>query len=351
MARFLVTGANGYLASWIVAGLLAEGHEVHGTVRDRSKPRSYRHLEQLAHADRLSLFQADLLDPDAFAAPMAGCEYVVHTASPFQIRDVTDADAQLVRPAVTGVRNVLATATRTDSVRRVVMTSSTVAVYGDTIEARGRGPFTEADWNATSTAEHQPYPYSKVLAEKAAWELAARQDRWSLVTLLPGFILGPPLDPATAGVSNTMMRNLGDGTYRHGMIDLWYGIVDVRDVARAHVAACTRASAHGRYIISNRSASFVEIAGILRDTFGDRYPLLPKRKVPKPLAWLMASSLGMTRAYIARNVGYPIELDNRRSLTELGLRYTPLEITVVEHFRQVASERSAATAAAATAPG
>jgi nucleoside-diphosphate-sugar epimerase len=335
MSRFLVTGASGYLASWIVADLLADGHEVHGTVHDRSNKRAYQHLERLEHTERLSLFQADLEDPGAFADAMAGCEYVVHTASPFHIRDIVDAEAQLVRPAVAGVRNVLGTASRTGAVRRIVMTSSTVALYGDTIEAQGRGPYTEADWNTTSSVEHQPYPYSKVVAEREAWAHAERQDRWSLVTLLPGFILGPALDPEARGVSNTMMREIGDGTYRRGMIDVWYGMVDVRDVARAHVTACTTPSAHGRYVISNRSASLVELARMLRDRFDDHYPL-PKGKAPKLFAWLLAPRFGMTRPYIARNVGYPIELDNRRSIAELGLRYTPLETTVIDHFHQVA---------------
>jgi nucleoside-diphosphate-sugar epimerase len=337
MSRFLVTGASGYLASWIVADLLADGHDVHGTVRDLQKPRSYQHLERLDHADRLALYQADLEVPGSFAAAMVGCEYVVHAASPFQIRNVTDAETQLVRPAVAGVRNVLATANGTASVRRIVMTSSTVALYGDNREARGRGPYTEADWNETSSADHQPYPYSKVLAERTAWELAGQQHRWSLVTILPGFILGPALDPETAGVSNSMMRALADGTYRRGIIDLWYGIADVRDVARAHVTACTTPAAHGRYIINGRSASFVEIASILRGSYGARFPL-PKGKAPKAAAWLLAPRLGFTRAYIARNVGYPIEIDNRRSVAELGMRYTPLETTVLDHFRQVAHE-------------
>lgn len=333
----LVTGGSGYLASWIVKSLLAEGHHVRATVRRLADRQKYQHLENLEPGrGSLALFEAGLQEPGSFAAAMAGCDYVIHTASPFVISGVKDPQAELIAPAVDGVRNVLESVNRTDSVRRVVLTSSVVAIYGDSCEARGRGAFTEADWNRTSSAEHQPYSFSKTLAEKAAWSMAGAQKRWDLVVLHPGFMLGPAVDPATSGMSNTTMRNFANGTYKSGIIDAWYGLVDVRDAARAHLNACFTPAAGGRYIISNRSASLLEIAEILRREFGGRYPL-PKRKVPKPVVWLVAPAFGFTRKYITKNVGFPIQLDNRRSLQELGLTYTPIETTIRDHFLQVIS--------------
>jgi dihydroflavonol-4-reductase len=186
-----------------VKDLLDAGHTVHATVRSTKDPKKTQRLEQLGRSQQLSLFEADLLTKGSFDAAMSGCETVIHTASPFKIERIQDAEAELLRPAVDGVSNVLESATRTPSVRRVVLTSSMVALYGDASEIRrnARGRFTEDDWNRTSSLQHQPYPYSKTLAERRAWELAKLQDRWSLVVLCPGFMLGPALDP-----SNTSSR-------------------------------------------------------------------------------------------------------------------------------------------------
>jgi nucleoside-diphosphate-sugar epimerase len=347
----LVTGANGYLASWVVKGLLDAGHAVHATVRSTRDRTKTQHLEQLARSPQLSLFEADLLTRGSFDAAMSGCETVIHTASPFKIERIQDPEAELVRPAVDGVSNVLESASRTPSVRRVVLTSSMVALYGDASEIRGsaRGVFTEDDWNRTSSLQHQPYPYSKTLAERRAWDLARLQDRWTLVTLCPGFMLGPALDPSNAGTSNTLMTRMANGGYRSGVPDMWFGIVDVRDAARAHVIAAER-DVSGRFIISGRDASLVEVAAILRRKFGEGYPL-PRGAAPKPILWLIAPRLGFTRRYIARNVGFPVRLDNSRSMRELGMTYTPLEQTVADHFQQMISTGKAAQSRGAQVAG
>jgi nucleoside-diphosphate-sugar epimerase len=145
------------LASWIVSLLLAEGREVHATGRGLSTKQKRQRLESLQKGGgKLSIFEADLLDQSAFDKAMVGCEYVIHTASPFIISGVKDPGKELIRPAVDGVRNVMGAVSRNPSVRRVVLTSTAVALYGDSCEQQGRGPFTEADWNITSSAEYQP---------------------------------------------------------------------------------------------------------------------------------------------------------------------------------------------------
>lgn len=124
---------------------------------------------------------------------MAGCELVMHTASPFLLQGVTDAQESLVRPALEGTRNVLDSVNRTESVKRVVLTSSVVAIYGDARESRDvpGGVFTEDQWNTTSSVDHQPYSYSKTVAEQEAWKYQKAQNRWDLVTIHPGLVLGP----------------------------------------------------------------------------------------------------------------------------------------------------------------
>ncbi|TXI81463.1 MAG: NAD-dependent epimerase/dehydratase family protein, partial [Cupriavidus sp.] len=131
-APVLVTGASGYIASWIVKYLLEAGHTVHGAVRDPGKKTGLEHLQKLSqeHPGRLKLFKADLLAPRSYDTAMEGCEVVMHTASPFVISGFRDANEALVRPALEGTRNVLESANRIGSVKRVVLTSSVVAIHG-----------------------------------------------------------------------------------------------------------------------------------------------------------------------------------------------------------------------------
>jgi dihydroflavonol-4-reductase len=218
------------------------------------------------------------------------------------------------------------------------------AIYGDATDGSKQGStFSEEDWNTTSTETYQPYAYSKTLAEREAWQIVRQQERWDLVVLNPGFMLGPALNPNSSAVSQTIMRNFGDGTYKNGMADIWYGFADVRDAAQAHLNAAFQPGANGRYIISGRTASLLDIATILRAEFGGTHPI-PKRKAPKPILWLLPQAFGFTRRYVARNVGIPFALYNRRSREELKVDYRPIEATVQEHFQQLfgrAESRSA----------
>ena len=132
----LVTGGNGYVASWLVKRLLELGHDVHATVRHATDPVETSHLEAIA-ADSpgaLSLYEAELLDPLGFDRAMTGCEVVFHTASPVFGRGVRDPMRVLIEPATGGTRNVLEAVNRCPSVRRVVLTSSVSAVYGDAVD-------------------------------------------------------------------------------------------------------------------------------------------------------------------------------------------------------------------------
>lgn len=332
----LVTGATGYVASWIVRYLLEDGYVVRGTVRDPGKAKGLEHLHALAaeHDGRLTLHQADLLDEGSYTGAMDGCELVIHTASPFLLGKVRDPEAQLVKPALDGTRNVLGSVDATESVKRVVLTSSTVAVQGDNVDMKGRGPFTEADWNTTSSLDHQPYPYSKTVAEKAAWEICDAQSRWDMVTINPGLVLGPALTTGSKSGSMTTMKAFIDYSLAGGAPDLEFGVVDVRDVARAHIAVAFKPDAQGRYIVNAGSTTMLKIGKTLRRRFGHSYPF-PVSKVPKPVFKLIAPVAGFTREFVEKNVGHPIEFDNSRSRAELGLTYRDPAATVSEQFQQM----------------
>lgn len=346
-APVLVTGATGYVAGWLVKGLLDAGVTVHAAVRDPHDPAKTQHLVDLAEKapGDIRLFSADLLADGSYTEAMAGCRIVFHTASPFT-SEVSDPQAELVDPAVQGTRNVLESANATSSVRRTVLTSSCAAMYTDAADcaAAPGGRLTEEVWNTTASLDYQPYSYSKLLAERAAWDIAGAQDRWRLVVVNPSLVIGPSINPAPTSDSFSIVRRLVDGSTRYGAPRVAFGAVDVRDVARAHLAAAYLPEARGRHIVSGHDTDMVEVARTLLPRFGDRFPL-PRRALPKPLVWLAAPTAGLTRTFVSRNVGVAWRADNGKSRRELGMDYRPLQESMEDMFEQLV-ERGALAARA-----
>ncbi len=218
---------------------------------------------------------------------MEGCAVVFHTASPFT-SNFDDPQRDLVDPAVNGTRNVLETANRTPSVQRVVVTSSCAAIYGDNKDVQNAPGkvLTEETWNTTSSLDRQPYSYSKVEAEKAAWAIADAQSRWRLVTINPSLVIGKTLSGNSTSESHTILKQFGDGTLKAGAPPMEIGMVDVRDVAEAHLRAGFLADAKGRHIASGQTVSRFELGQMPRQHFGDDWPF-PTRELPKWLLWLI----------------------------------------------------------------
>jgi nucleoside-diphosphate-sugar epimerase len=333
----LVTGGTGYLASWIIKQLLDEGCDVRTTVRSLSQKDKYAHLTAISVKSKgvLQFFEADLLKKGSFAEAMEGCELVIHTASPFKISGVKNAQKELIEPALEGTRNVLESVNKTESVKRVVLTSSVVAVYGDAIDIAKteKGIFTEEHWNFSSSADHQPYSYSKTQAEKLAWGMAEEQNRWDLLVINPGFIMGPSLTKRTDSTSIDIMIQMATGKFKTGVPKGDLGYIDVRDVAKAHILAGKTASASGRHICVADHKTFLDIANAIWANY-PQYPL-PNGYVPKWLFWLIAPLAGFTRKYVKLNVGIDLKFDNSYIRKDLRMDFIPFEKTITDHFQQL----------------
>jgi nucleoside-diphosphate-sugar epimerase len=339
----MVTGANGYVASWLVKKLLDEGITVHAAVRNPNDEKKIGHLKTAAanSPGEIKFFAGDLLQAGSYKAAMEGCELVYHTASPFTM-DIQDPQKELIDPALKGTADVLNTAKEVASVLRVVVTSSCAAIYTDAIDTVNapEGRITEEVWNTTASLDYQPYSYSKTLAEKKAWEIEKSQSQWDLVTINMSLVLGPALNPAnTTSESINILKMLGGGELKMGAPKMGLGVVDVRDVAEAHFRAGYTPEAKGRYITSAHDTDLLEMGAILLPKYGDKYPL-PKRAMPKWLLMLigpMANKL-FTRKYIKNNVNIPFHADNSKIKKDLGIEFMPLKETLEDSFQVLIDE-------------
>jgi len=333
----MITGATGYVAGWIVKRLLGEGLTIHAPVRNPDNKERLKYLDALADQSKgaIKYFKADLLKDGSYDEAMKGCELVFHTASPF-INKVQNPRRDLVDPALLGTRNVLEGVNRSESVKRVVLTSSVAAIVGDARDfaTYPNGVGTEEQWNNTSTIDHQAYSFSKTVAEKEAWKINEHQNRWDLVVINPSLVIGPGISPLSTSESFNLVKQIGDGSMKMGAADFYIGVVDVRDLAEAHFNAGFKPAARGRHIISAENSNLMTLAKALQHKYGSAFPF-PQKKLPKFLVWLMAPASGFKRQMISRNVGYPWNLDNSKGIKELGVKYRPVEESIVDFFQQM----------------
>ncbi|MGM0613206.1 MAG: SDR family oxidoreductase [Bacteroidota bacterium] len=336
--KILVTGGSGFIASHIISLLLKDGHHVVTTVRNMNDKEKISHLEELAKEDTytLDLAEADLLQEGSFKAPMQDCDVVIHTASPFKISGIKNAKEQLINPAVKGTENVLKAVNQTPSVKKVVLTSSVAAIHGDNADIQDikENKFNEDHWNTSSSENHQAYSYSKTAAEETAWQLANEQQRWKLAVINPGFVIGPSLTKRKDSTSINFMISFLNGEFKMGVPELYFGVVDVRDVAQAHVNAALNENAEGRYIMVSETKSTLDMAKILQNHLGNSYPI-PKKKLPKAMLYLAGPFAGFSRKFIKKNIGIPVYFDNSRAKRQLDIDYTPVDKALKEQADQV----------------
>ncbi len=339
----LVTGANGYVASWLVKKLLDEGITVHAAVRNPNNEKKIAHLKEAASKAKgqIKFFAGDLLKPNSYKEAMEGCELVYHTASPFTL-DVKDPQKELIEPAVNGTENVMNSAKEVSSVKRVVVTSSCAAIYTDAIDSVNapEGQLNEEVWNNTASIDYQPYSLSKTLAEKKAWEITKSQSKWDMVAINMSVVFGPPLNPHhTTSESMNILKMLGDGQLKMGAPRMGIGAVDVRDVADAHYRAGFTPKAQGRYITSAHETDLLQIAEVLAPKYGDKFPL-PKKAMPKWLLMLVGPMMNklFSRKFIKNNVNIPWKADNSKIKRELNMNFKPLKTTMTDSFEVLVKE-------------
>jgi dihydroflavonol-4-reductase len=328
--RIAVTGASGYVAAHVVRELLARGYRVRGSVRGDPAAERFAFLRALPGADaRLELVAADLQEGGDWPRVVAGCAAVVHAASPFRI-DVADPRRDLIDPAVEGTRHVLLAAAHA-GVRRVALTSSFAAVTDQPLPGK---VFDESDWNTRSSAERNPYYASKAAAERAAWTLAERHGGgFEVVALNPALVLGPSLGPALS-TSPRLVADVLAGAHP-AVLPLNWLVVDVREVAHAHVEALERADARGRYILAGAELTAAELVALLREAgLGARYRL-PRLALSGPVGTAIAKLAAATqpagtRSFLRTHLGVPLRADGSRAERELGVRYRPLRETVLD---------------------
>ncbi|KVH90382.1 NAD-dependent epimerase/dehydratase [Cynara cardunculus var. scolymus] len=288
-----VTGASGYIASWLVKLLLHRGYTVNATVRDLTK-------------ERLHLFQADLLMDGSFDAVVQGCDGVFHTASPFFIT-TNNPQEELIDPAVKGTLNVLSSCSKVPSIKRVVLTSSVAAVLYNGSPLTPKVVVDESWFSDQGICKE-----SKTLAEEAAWKYAEEKGM-DMVTINPAMVIGPLLQPTLNTSARAIFSLINAPTYRN----ITVGCVHITDVAIAHILAFETPSASGRYCMAESVVHFSELVQIL-------HKLYPSFKLPN------------TCEDDAPIVKYQFSKERAKCL---GIKYTPLEEGIKETIESLKEKK------------
>jgi nucleoside-diphosphate-sugar epimerase len=322
----LVTGGSGFLGGWCVVELLRRGHAVRTTVRDLSREAQVRAAvaSEVDPGDRLDVVSADLIADEGWDEAVAGCDYVLHVASPFPPKQPRDPD-ELIVPARAGTLRVLR-AGLDAGVKRVVVTSS-VAAIRLSAGAAAR-PLDEGDWTDPDSSDLTPYIRSKTIAERAAWDLVrerGEEDRLAVVN--PGAIIGPVLNDDLSYSLQMVQRLLG-GT--PGMPRLGFSLVDVRDVADLEIRAMTAPEAGGeRFIAVTQFMWMADVGEVLRQRLGPAASKVPTRTVPNLLVRGMALFDPAVRSVVG-GLGKRTELSSEKARSSLGWTPRPIEDTIAE---------------------
>jgi nucleoside-diphosphate-sugar epimerase len=334
-ATVLVTGGSGYIGGWCVIALLQQGYRVRTTVRSLAKEPQVRAAigKVVDPGDRLSFHEADFTADAGWDEAVAGCDYVLHIASPLGVAEPKDPN-ELIVPARDGALRAVNAAIKA-GVKRVVLTSSVAAtskpeIKGDTIAD-------ETQWTDASAPGVSAYSQSKTIAERAAWDLIAEKGgSTTLATVNPALVLGPVLGKDFSESIQVVERLVAGRV--PGLPRLGFCFVDVRDVAELHVLAMTAPEAAGqRFIAATEWGWMADVAETLRAKLGADGARIPTRKVPDfvvRLVGLFDKDLGS----VVGSLGRKREYSSAKAKSLLGWKPRPVDETVLDCARSLIAE-------------
>ena len=329
----LVTGGSGYIGGWTIVALLKQGYTVRTTIRNLARADEVRAniAKQVDPGNRLAFFAADLMSDAGWDEAAAGCDYVLHIASPLGGGGV-DAES-LIRPAREGALRALKAAHKA-GVKRVVMTSSVAATTPP--KAYTGADTDESVWTDLSEGV-SGYYQSKTLAERAAWDfMATAGGPMTLATVNPAAVLGPVMSEDYSG-SIQIVERLMTGRVP-GLPRLGFNVVDVRDVADLHLLAMTAPEAAGqRFIAAGPFMWMGEIAELLRLRFPDKAAKIPTRKLPDFVLKIVAL-FDVDLKEVVPSLGKRKSVTSAKAISLLGWEPRPANDTIVDCANSLIAE-------------
>jgi dihydroflavonol-4-reductase len=328
MEKVLVTGATGYIGLHCIDQLLKQGYAVNGSIRSpKRKEEVFQALQKNnTSTEHLNLFTFNLTDDEGWDEGIAGCDYLLHVASPISIS--TKDEEFFVGPAVAGVNRAMKFAQK-HNVKKVVLTSSVAAIFETTVLKQY---YDESDWSDPNKKTINYYAKSKTLAEMAAWEYIKKEDNpFELAVINPALVIGPSLS-GDLGESNKAIEMVVTGRMPVS-VPLQFGYVDVRDVAAAHILAMQNPESNGkRFALSEKDLWYKDVAKLLRE---NGYKKAPKINIPAWITPVLAKfneELKFSLPFIGRvrSVKYAT---NAKEI--LGWNPRPAEDSILEVAKQI----------------
>ncbi|XP_078159142.1 dihydroflavonol 4-reductase-like [Carex rostrata] len=306
----VVTGASGFIGSWLVMKLLKAGYTVRATVRDPSNQKRTKPLLDLpGSSEQLSLWKADLSNPGSFDEAIKGCTGVFHVATPVNLES-KDPENEVIKPAVEGMLGIMKSCKEAGTVKRVVFTSSAGTVC---VEEHMKPVYDETCWTDIDFCQKVKmtgwmYFVSKTLAEQAAWKYA-EENGIDLITIISPLVSGPFLSTGMPPSFKTSLA-LITGTESHYMIIKNIQFVHLDDLCETHIFLFENPEAKGRYICSSHDSTIYDLARMLKNRY-------PEYNIPQEFKW--------------KEEDLPVVHFSSKKLLDMGFKF---KYTIEEMFDQ-----------------